>query len=125
MCTQTCSCSRRIWLNRIALVEQSLVVYLLEKIPQSLNISVVVGDIRIIHVNPISDPFGHVHPLGSVFHDLLAAGLVVFLNRNLRSDILLGDSEHFLNAKLDRKSVGIPSGPSVDLVAALCLVTAD
>ena len=50
---------------------------------------------------------------------------VVLLDTYLASNVLLGDAELLFHAKLDRKSVRIPTCAAVDFVAGLRLVTAD
>ena len=122
---ETCSRCRRIWLDGLSLVEKSLVIDLLEKIPEGLDITVVIRDVRIVHIDPVSHTLSHIHPLCSIFHHLLAAGVIIFLHRDLCSDIFLGDAQHLLHAKLHWKSVGIPSGTTVHLISALGLVAAD
>ena len=72
--------SRRIWLDGLSLVEKPLVVNLLEEEPESLDVAVVICDVWIVHVHPVSYTLGHVHPLGGVFHHLLAACVVVLLH---------------------------------------------
>ena len=125
MSTQTGTCSRRIRLDGLSFVEKSLVVDLLQEMPQGLDIAVVVCYIRIIHIHPISHTLSHIDPLRSVFHHLLAAGVIVLFYRDLCADVFLGDAEHLLHAKLHRKSVSVPSGTTVHLISALGLVTAD
>ena len=110
---------------RISLVKESLVIYFFQKIPQSLNVAVVVGDVRIIHIHPVTNPLRHVFPFGSVLHDLLAASLVVLLDGDGGSDVIFVNSEFLLDADFDGKAMGVPTGPSGDLVTCLGLVTAD
>ena len=124
MSTESCTCCRRIRLDGLTLVEKSLVVDFLEKIPESLDITVVICDVRIIHIDPITHTFGHIHPLCSIFHDLLAACVIVLFHRNLRADIFLGYTQHLFHTKLDRKTMGIPSCTTVHLKSALSLVSA-
>ena len=112
-------------LDGLALVEQALAVDILQKIPEGLDIAVVVGDVRIVHVDPVADALGKVAPLGGVLHNLLATGFVVLLYAYLGSYIFLGDAELFLNAKLDRQAVGVPAGTAAHLEAALRLIAAD
>ena len=119
------ACSRRVRLNGVAFVEQLLIVYILKEIPQCLDVAVVVGDVGIIHINPIPYSFRKRHPLLRVFHHFLAAGLVVLLNGNLRPDVLLGDSELLLHTELNRKPVRVPSGATSHTEPALRLVSAD
>ena len=56
--TQARSGSRGIRLDGETLVEQALVIDILEQIPESLDIAVVVGDIGIVGVHPIADSVG-------------------------------------------------------------------
>ena len=118
------SVGRREWLDGEALVEQTLVVYLLEEIPEGLDVPVVIGDVRVIHIDPVAYPLGHVHPLAGVLHHLLAAGAVVLLYADFLSDVLFVDAEFLLHTYLHWETVGVPSGATCDLVSRLGLVTA-
>ena len=123
MGAQSGTVRRRIRLDGEALVEQPLVVNLLQKIPECLNVSVVVSDIRIVHVHPISDALCHVHPLAGVLHDLMTAGVIVLGYGNLLADVILVDAEFLLDADLHRESVGVPSCAAVHLISCLSLVS--
>ena len=108
---------RRVGLNGIALVEVAFFVKFLQEVPQRFDILVVVGDVGIVEVHPISHLLGQVGPFARIFHHLAAAGSVVFVHGDFLADILLGDTEHFLYAQFDGQSVGIPSGLATHLVA--------
>ena len=112
-------------LDGISLVEESLVVELAQKVPESLYIAVVIGDVRVVHVHPVAYPLGHLRPFAGVFHHLAAAGVVVFGHGNLLADVLLMDAELLLHTDFHRESVGIPACAAGDLVACLGLVAAD
>ena len=122
---KTSSCSRRIRLDGISLVEKALVIELLEEPPEGFDITVVISDIRIIEIDPITHLAGQVGPLLRIFHDLLAASCIVVVHRNLLADVLLGDAEHLLDAQLNRKSVSIPSCLALHLEALHRLETAE
>ena len=119
------ACGRGIRLDALALVEQALAVDVLEQVPERLDIAVVVGDVRVVHVDPVADALREVAPLGGVFHHLLAAGAVVFGHGDLGADVLLGDAELLLHAQLDRQAVGVPARTAADLEAGLRLIAAD
>ena len=51
--------------------------------------------------------------------------LGIILYSDLSSDIILGDTQHLLDTKLHRKTMGVPSCTTVHLITALSLVTAD
>ena len=117
---QSGTCARRVRLNGVALVEQAFVVELLEEPPQSLNILVVVCDVRMVEVDEIAHLLGQLAPLGCKHHHILTTLLVVFLGRDilLRSlvvDILLCDTKLLLYAKLYGESVCVPSRLAVNL----------
>ena len=116
---------RRIRLNGVALVEQPFVVNFLQEIPQGFNVAVVVGDVRVCHIYPISYALGHVHPLFGIFHHLRAAGGVVFFYRYFGADIRLGDTQLLFHAQFYGQAVGIPTGTAFDLKAGLGLVSAN
>ena len=124
MTAQSGTGSRRVWLDRLAFVEISLTVDVLEKPPQGLDITVVIRDIRIVHIHPITDTLGKGPPLRGVFHHLFTAGTVVVLHADFLADVFLGNTEFFLYAKLYRQSMCVPSRPSAHFVSGLCLVPA-
>ncbi len=124
MTAKSSSGSRRIRLYGFALVKVSLSVDILKQPPKSLNIAVVIGNIRIIHIHPISDPFSKITPLRRVFHHFLTASTVVILHADILSYVLLRNSELLLHAKFHRKSMGIPPGSTPHLISGLCLIPA-
>ena len=125
MRAETRTVGRRIGLDGKALVQQAFVVDILQQEPQRLDIAIVVGDIRVVHVHPVADAVGQVGPFLRIFHHFAPAGRIVFRHRDLRTDVGLGDAEFLLNAQLHRKSVGIPTGLALHMVAGLRLVAAD
>ena len=116
---------RAVRLDALALVEQALAVDVLEQVPERLDVAVVVGDVGIVHVDPVADALGQAAPLGGIFHHLLAAGAVVVLDGDLGADIFLGDAEFLLDTQLHGQSVGIPAGTAADLESGLRLIAAD
>ena len=122
---ETRSRRRRIGLDGVALVEQPLVEELLEEPPQRLDVFVVIGDVGIVHIDPVAHLAGQVLPHARKLHDGFAAGAVVLLDGDLFADVLLGDAELLLDAQFDRKSVRIPPRLAVHEVALLRLVTAE
>ena len=101
---------RAVGLNGVALVEQALGVHLREQPPDRLHVFRLVGDVGTFHVDPVAHPAREVVPFGGVPHDRLPASGVVFLHRNARSNVLLGDAEGFFYPELDGKPVGVPAG---------------
>ena len=115
MAAKACTCGGRIWLDGIALVEQVLVVKLLEQPPQAFDILIVVGDIGVLHINPVTHLMGKVCPLGGVHHHVLTATAVVVLDGNLGTDVFLGDAQFLLHAKFHWQTVGIPTSLALHL----------
>ena len=116
--------SRGIRLYGIALIQQSLGINVLQKIPQCLYIAVIIRDIRIIHIHPVAYALGKGHPFLGVLHHLPAACPVVFLYAYLRPYVLLGDAQKLLHAELHRQPVRIPAGTTLHTIPALRLVAA-
>ena len=124
MRTQSRSVGRGVRLDGVAFVEETLVVDFPEQVPEGLDVAVVIGDVRVVHVHPVTYALGHVDPLLGESHHLGAAGAVVVLHGNSPSDIVLVYAEFLLHTHLHRQPVGVPSGAAVHLVTCLCLVSA-
>ena len=125
MRTQARSVGGRIGLDGVSLVKKPLVVDLLEKIPQSLYVTVVIGYVGVVHVNPVTDSFGHRHPFAGVLHYLGAATAVVLLYGNLFADIRLGNAEFLFNPEFHGQSVGVPARLAAYAEPRLGLIAAD
>jgi len=66
---------------------------------------------------------GKILPQVGILHHLTLTGLVVLLNGNRFSDILLGDAKQFLNAKFYGQTVGVPASLTVHLKALLGFIS--
>ena len=98
MGTQTRTRRRRIGLDRITLIEQALLVEFLQQIPQRLDVTVIISDVRIIHIHPVTHLLRQVLPLFRELHDVTTASGIVVSHRNLLTNILLRDTQRFLHA---------------------------
>ena len=116
---------RAVGLDGLALVEIALAVDILQQVPERLDVTVVVGDVRIVHIHPIADALGKGTPLSGIFHHLPATAVIIFGDADLRADILLGDAEFLLHTELHGQSVSVPAGAAAHQVSGLGLVTAD
>ena len=112
-------------LNRVTLIQQALLVELLEHPPQGLDVLVVVGDVGVLHIDPVAHLAREILPHARELHHRLAAGAVVLLDRNGLADGLLRDAELLLYAQLHRQTVRIPTRLAVHLEALLRLVAAE
>ena len=83
MRAQACTCAWRVWLNGVTLVEQPLIIELLEEPPESLDVLVIVGDIRMIEIYEVTHLLGQLAPLSGELHHVLAALVVVILCRDI------------------------------------------
>ena len=91
--------------------------------PKCFNIFIVISDIWIVHVNPISHTFCQVAPFCRVFHHILTTFLVVFLYRYFRTDICLCYTKVIFHAQFNWQSVSIPSSLTVYLIPLHCLIS--
>ena len=123
--TQTRSCGRRIGLNGIAFVEEILLIQLFEQPPQRFDILVVVGDIGVLHIHPVTHEVAQVGPFLGVHHHVAAAACIVFFNANAVADVFLCDAQFLFNAQLNGQSVGVPSCLAIHLESLHRLVTAE
>ncbi len=109
--------SGTVGLNGVALIEKALLVELFQQPPQTLDVLVVVGNIRMVHVHPVAHLLAQRPPFVGVHHHVLAAALVIFVHRDGLADVLLGDSQFLLHAQFHRQSVGVPPRLAVHQVA--------
>ena len=107
---QSCSGSRRVRLDGVAFIQQTFVIKLLQEPPQRFNIAVVISDIGILQIHPVTHLMSKVCPLFGKLHHVLTASCVVLGNRNGLSDILFGDMQCLFHTQFHRQSVSIPSG---------------
>ena len=96
-------------LNRVAFVQHALFVKLRQQPPHRFHVLGVVRNVRRVHVHPVAHLTCELVPFRGVAHDRLSARVVVFLNRQLGSDIFLGDAEFFLYTQFHGKTVRIPA----------------
>ena len=101
----------------IALVEQALLVDGLERPPLGLDIVVVVGDVRVLHIRPVAHAVGHVLPLALVFPD----GFFALLDERLDAvflDLLLAvEPQQLFHLQLDRQAMRVPARLAQHIVA--------
>ena len=120
---QTCSCFGRVRLNGIALIQQAFVVKLSEQPPNALHVFRSVGNVRVLHIDPISHFFGELVPDVCVAHNRLFTSFVVGIYTDFGADVFFGNAELLFNAELYRQAVGVPSGFAVNLLSFERLVT--
>ena len=122
---KTSTCTGRIGLDGVTFIEQALLVELFEHPPEGLDIFIVVGDVGVVGVYPVTHLTGQITPHVGVLHHSLAAGAVVLLDGDFASDFVLGDAEFLLDTKFYGQTVGVPAGFTIHFVALAGFVTAD
>ena len=125
---QTRTSRRRIRLNGVAFIQQTLVVKLLQQPPKRLNIFVVIGDIRMIQIHKIAHALSQFAPFSREFHHVFPTPAVIIFRRNIfvRSlvvNILLRDTQLLLHTKLHRQTVCVPTGLALHLITLHRLIT--
>ena len=94
----------------VALVQHALLVDLLQAPPFGLDIVVVIGDVGMLHVDPVAHLVAHLLPFMQVF----PYAFLAFRDKGLDAVFLdLGLSvqpQALLHLQLDRQAVGVPSG---------------
>ena len=93
---------RGIRLDRIALVEQTLLIDLAKEVPERLDVAVIVGDIGVLHIDPVAHTASQLLPFLRVFHDFTATGSIVLIDADLLPDVFLRDAEGLFHTELDR-----------------------
>ena len=114
MRAKACTCGGRVGLYGVAFVPK-IFRAIIQQPPNTFNVFVVVGNVRVVHVHPVSHLFGERLPLVGIFHDLAAAGFVVIFNRYVArtvfvADVFFGNTKRFFNRQFNRQTMGIPTG---------------
>ena len=97
---------------------------MLKQPPKRFDVSVFVGDVRVVEVHPIAHFVGQVGPFLGVFHHFLTASIVVLVHRNLFADVFFFDTECFFHPQLHGQAVGVPARFTEHLEAAHGFVAA-
>ena len=104
--------ARAVRYNLMALVEQALLPYFLERPPFGFNEVVFVSDVGMFHVSPETDHIGKFFPHAFVFPNRLTALLDERLNAVFFNLFLAVDAHEFFHFELYRQTVRIPAGLS-------------
>ncbi len=125
MGAETCAVGRAERLYAVAFVEKALVINVFKEIPKGFDIAVVVGDVRVFQIHPITYFLRQILPLFGVFHHLLAAGIIIILYTYLGTYIFFIDAEFFLHPYFYRQTVGVPTGAAAHLIPRHAFIAAD
>ena len=94
----------------IALVQQSFFPDGFYSPPFRLDIIVVVGNVRMFHIRPVSNAVGHFFPFGFIFPDAFLAFAYKLLDAVLFDFLLAVYSERFFHFQFDGQTVSVPTG---------------
>ena len=103
--------------NLEALVQKPLLRDLLQRPPLGLDVVVIVGDVRILHIRPEPDGIGEILPHSLIFPDTFLALFDERLHAVLLDLLLAIETKLLLDAQLDRKAVGVPASLSRHIFA--------
>ena len=109
----------------MTLVEQTFIPDLSERPPDRLNIVVMVGDVRVLHIRPEADAVAHDLPVALVGEDAVLTLLDEILDAVLLDLRLAAYAERLFDLQLDRKSVRVPAGLAQYLIALHGAVSGD
>ena len=107
---QSGSGSWAVGLNGIAFVEESFVVKLLQNPPNRFHVFGVVGNVRVLHVNPIAHGIGQLLPLPGKTHHRFSAGGVVVFDADGFTYVFFGQVQLFFHLQFNGQAMGIPAG---------------
>ena len=107
------------------LVQEPLLPNFFERPPDRLDILVVVGDVRVLHVRPVADALGHFLPFALVFPDAFLALFDERLDAVLFDVLLAVHAEELFHLQLDGQAVRIPTRLSEDVFALHRLIAGD
>ena len=117
------SATRAIRDDLVSLIKQTRLGYLFESPPLRLDIIVVVSDVRMFHVDPITDALGHPLPLALILPDALFALLDKRLYAVFFYILFSVHVESLFDLEFDGQTVGIPTCFADDVITLHRLVT--
>ena len=106
----------------MALVEQTAIEQILQRPPDALDVSLVVGDISFFEVDPEPEPLGQVFPLLGVAEDAFETLVDEPFDAVLFDLFLAVDAQFFADLDLDGQPVRVPAGLPVAAVSPHGLV---
>ena len=109
----------------VAFVYQTAVEYALEAPPLRLDVLVVVGDVRVLHVRPIAHLVAHLLPEALVLPDALLTLLYERLDAVFFYLVLAVQAEGFLHLQLYGQTVRVPARFTQDVAALHRAVSGD
>ena len=109
----------------MSFVDQTGLEELVDDPPDGFDVVVVERDVWIVHVDEEAHALRHVTPHPFVGEDGFLALLVERFDTVLLDVLLAAHAKLLFDLDLDRKTVGVPAGFTVDLEALHGLVTAD
>ena len=110
MAGQRGSAARAVRYDLEALVQELLLEDLLQCPPLGLDVVIVVGNVRVLHVCPEADLVGEVLPHALILPDVFLTVIDKRRDTVVLDLILTVDADLLLDLELDRKTVSIPAG---------------
>ena len=95
-------------MNGISFIKIIFIIQLFEQPPQSFDITIVIRDIRVLHIYPISHTVCQVFPFTGKFHHVFTTSRIIIGHRNGFTDVFFGDTQSLFNPKLNGQPVSIP-----------------
>ena len=93
----------------VSLVQKTLFVHAFKRPPLGLDIIVVVCDVRVVHIDPVSHAVGHLFPFALVLPYRLFTLFYEGLYAVLLYLLFAVQPERFFHFELDGQSVGVPA----------------
>src|SRR5690606_6725065 len=109
--------TRAVRRHPVILDQQALVVDLLQRPPQALDVGGVHGAVGPVEIHPVAHPLAHPHPGVHIGEYRLAAALVERGDAVVFDLRLAGQAEGLLDLQLHRQPVAVPPGAPRDVVA--------
>ena len=117
--------ARAVGHDLVPLIQQPLLPYDFQGLPDRLDIIVLIGDVRVLHVRPVTHALGHTFPFALVLPHAFLALLDEGLDAVLFDILLAVHAEQFFHFQLDGKPVRIPARLAQDVLALHGLIAGD
>ena len=105
----------------MSLINKPFLIHFFERPEYAFNIRILISDIRVVHIHPVSYLASKVFPHRLIFPNRLTTKVNKLLNAIIFNIFFAVETKFFFHLNLDRKAVCIPTCLTKDVISLHCL----